>query len=161
MSESDWFIIFDFWIAKESDQQVELSGLQPGQMGWKPCSTKPQGGTAFCCPATPATSSAISRFLFEGGISFRVPLSSLRSGWRIEALDFYAGGGGVVHNPNGVTYFSPRFLLRQGYGRTSGATQWRLPRDNAPKIPSTPTGLRPILNNHRISHASWPAATKS
>ena len=43
---------------------------------------KPQGGAAFCCPATPATSSAISRFLFEGGISFRVPLSSLRSGWR-------------------------------------------------------------------------------
>ena len=34
----------------------------------------PQGGAAFCCPATPATSSAISRFLFEGGFSFRVPL---------------------------------------------------------------------------------------
>ena len=53
---------------------------------------KPQGGAAFCCPATPATSSAISRFLFEGGFSFRVPLFAsgylhfvpvpLRSGWR-------------------------------------------------------------------------------
>ena len=62
---------------------------------------KPQGGAAFCCPATPATSSAISRFLFEGGFSFRVPLFAsgylhfvpvpLRSGWRQNDRQSLAG----------------------------------------------------------------------
>jgi hypothetical protein len=48
--------------------------------------------------------------------------------------------------PNGDTDFSPGFLLRQGYGRTSGAVERRLPWElRIPYIP-TPTGLRPSRN---------------
>jgi len=56
-------------------------------------------------------------------------------------LEFYAGGGGVVYIPKGDTDLSPGFLLRQGYGRTSGVTQWNLPRDNRTKKTHNPNGV--------------------